>query len=80
MLCELTWGAAPGFHSSRRWRCNESHNLTREFHQVKLDWIWLRNLEESGHGVNRRVELSDHWPLWVVLRTKNRRALRLDGL
>jgi endonuclease/exonuclease/phosphatase family metal-dependent hydrolase len=37
---------------------------------LKLDWIWLRNLEESGYGVNRRVELSDHWPLWIVLRTK----------
>jgi endonuclease/exonuclease/phosphatase family metal-dependent hydrolase len=37
---------------------------------LKLDWIWLRNIEESGYGVNRNVELSDHWPLWIVLRTK----------
>jgi endonuclease/exonuclease/phosphatase family metal-dependent hydrolase len=37
---------------------------------LKLDWIWLRNLEYSSYGINRGVELSDHWPLWVVLRTK----------
>jgi endonuclease/exonuclease/phosphatase family metal-dependent hydrolase len=39
---------------------------------LKLDWIWVRNLESSGYGVNRKVELSDHWPLWVVLRTRTR--------
>lgn len=37
---------------------------------LKLDWIWLRNIENSSYGVNRRIELSDHWPLWVVLRTR----------
>lgn len=39
---------------------------------LKLDWIWLRNIQESGWGVNRNVELSDHWPLWIVLRTEAR--------
>ena len=38
--------------------------------KLKLDWIWLRNLEYSSYGVNRRIELSDHWPMWVVLRTR----------
>jgi endonuclease/exonuclease/phosphatase family metal-dependent hydrolase len=37
---------------------------------LKLDWMWLRNLESSTYGVNRRIELSDHCPLWVVLKTK----------
>lgn len=37
---------------------------------LKLDWIWLRNFEETTHGVDRTIELSDHWPLWVVLRMK----------
>jgi endonuclease/exonuclease/phosphatase family metal-dependent hydrolase len=36
---------------------------------LKLDWIWLRNIENSSHGVSREIELSDHWPLWVVLKT-----------
>jgi len=35
---------------------------------LKLDWIWLRNLKYSSYGVNRKIELSDHWPLWVILR------------
>jgi endonuclease/exonuclease/phosphatase family metal-dependent hydrolase len=37
---------------------------------LKLDWIWLRNIESSTYGVNRRIELSDHWPMWVVLETR----------
>jgi endonuclease/exonuclease/phosphatase family metal-dependent hydrolase len=35
---------------------------------LKLDWVWLRNIENSSYGVSRRIELSDHWPLWVVLK------------
>ena len=36
--------------------------------KLKLDWIWLRNLHPSGHGIDRGIMLSDHWPLWVVVR------------
>jgi len=35
---------------------------------LKLDWIWLRNLEPTTHGIDRAIKLSDHWPLWIVLR------------
>jgi len=35
---------------------------------LKLDWIWLRNLKPSTHGIDRAIKLSDHWPLWIVLR------------
>ena len=36
--------------------------------KLKLDWIWLRNLESTSHGIDRAISISDHWPLWVVLR------------
>jgi endonuclease/exonuclease/phosphatase family metal-dependent hydrolase len=36
---------------------------------LKLDWIWLRNLEATGNGIDRGVKLSDHFPLWVDLRS-----------
>ncbi|HEV2827436.1 MAG TPA: endonuclease/exonuclease/phosphatase family protein [Pyrinomonadaceae bacterium] len=35
--------------------------------ELKLDWIWLRNLSASSHGIDQTVTLSDHWPLWVTL-------------
>jgi endonuclease/exonuclease/phosphatase family metal-dependent hydrolase len=35
---------------------------------LKLDWIWLRNLEATSNGINRTIKLSDHWPLWAILR------------
>jgi endonuclease/exonuclease/phosphatase family metal-dependent hydrolase len=38
--------------------------------ELRLDWIWLRNLIEIKHGVDRKIRLSDHWPLWLVLAIK----------
>jgi len=38
--------------------------------KLKLDWIWLRGLEATNHGIDKKVCLSDHWPLWTVLRWK----------
>jgi endonuclease/exonuclease/phosphatase family metal-dependent hydrolase len=31
----------------------------------RLDWIWLRGIEASSHGIDREVNVSDHWPLWT---------------
>jgi len=39
---------------------------------LKLDWIWLRNFEATNYGVDRTIALSDHWPLWVILRMEPR--------
>ena len=39
--------------------------------ELKLDWLWLRGLTATGGGINRRVGLSDHWPLWAVVRVAN---------
>jgi endonuclease/exonuclease/phosphatase family metal-dependent hydrolase len=36
--------------------------------QLKLDWLWLRGLEARSSGIDKDVELSDHWPLWVTVR------------
>lgn len=33
--------------------------------ELKLDWIWLRGLQATANGIVRRVDLSDHWPLWL---------------
>lgn len=33
--------------------------------EFRLDWIWLRGLEGTGHGIDREIEISDHWPLWT---------------
>lgn len=33
--------------------------------ELKLDWLWLRNLSPIKHGIDKKVGLSDHWPLWV---------------
>ena len=38
--------------------------------KLKLDWIWLRGLEATSHGIDKKIGLSDHWPLWVVVRLK----------
>ncbi len=44
--------------------------------RLKLDWIWLRNLEPTSHGIDKKVGLSDHWPLWIVVRLKSFGAVK----
>jgi endonuclease/exonuclease/phosphatase family metal-dependent hydrolase/GNAT superfamily N-acetyltransferase len=39
--------------------------------RLKLDWIWLRGLEATSHGIDKKISLSDHWPLWTVVRLKS---------
>jgi len=36
--------------------------------KLKLDWIWLRGMSVIDYGIDRKIGLSDHWPLWVKLR------------
>lgn len=37
--------------------------------ELHLDWVWLRGLEAARHGVDRNIEISDHWPLWTIVKT-----------
>jgi endonuclease/exonuclease/phosphatase family metal-dependent hydrolase len=36
--------------------------------EFKLDWVWLRGLETASFGIDREVNVSDHWPLWTTVR------------
>ncbi|MFL6255041.1 MAG: endonuclease/exonuclease/phosphatase family protein [Pyrinomonadaceae bacterium] len=36
--------------------------------KLKLDWLWLRGLEARSSGIDKDVDLSDHWPLWATVR------------
>ena len=36
--------------------------------ELRLDWIWLRGLTALTYGVDRKVDISDHWPLWANLK------------
>jgi endonuclease/exonuclease/phosphatase family metal-dependent hydrolase len=38
--------------------------------KLKLDWIWLRHLEAESWGIEKRISLSDHWPLWCLVKIK----------
>ncbi len=36
--------------------------------KLKLDWLWLRGLSATSHGIARHVKFSDHYPLWVSVK------------
>ena len=36
--------------------------------KFKLDWIWLRGLQATEHGIDKKIDLSDHWPLFVSVK------------
>lgn len=33
--------------------------------EMRLDWIWFRGVQVITYGIDRKIGLSDHWPLWV---------------
>lgn len=33
--------------------------------EFRLDWVWLRGLEASSYGIDKKIDISDHWPLWT---------------
>lgn len=35
--------------------------------ELKLDWFWLRGLQPVSFGIDKKVGLSDHWPLWAIV-------------
>ena len=36
--------------------------------ELHLDWVWLRGLEATRYGVDRQIEVSDHYPLWTIVK------------
>jgi endonuclease/exonuclease/phosphatase family metal-dependent hydrolase len=38
--------------------------------ELELDWVWLRGLEPVSYGIDRKIEISDHWPLWTNVKFK----------
>jgi endonuclease/exonuclease/phosphatase family metal-dependent hydrolase len=51
----------------------DDHKTWRTFvFKLKLDWLWLRGLEARASGIDRDVDLSDHWPLWAMVRLAGR--------
>ena len=38
--------------------------------ELKLDWVWLRGLEAATFGIDRKIVISDHWPLWTNVKMK----------
>lgn len=35
--------------------------------KLKLDWIWVRGLTPQSYGIERKLTVSDHFPLWTVV-------------
>src|SRR6201988_1267693 len=40
--------------------------------ELKLDWVWLRGLEAASCGIDREIEISDHFPLWTNVKMLSR--------
>ena len=33
--------------------------------EFRLDWVWLRGFKVLTYGIDKKINLSDHFPLWV---------------
>jgi endonuclease/exonuclease/phosphatase (EEP) superfamily protein YafD len=39
--------------------------------KLKLDWIWVRGLAPQSYGIDRGLKVSDHFPLWTIVKFPN---------
>ena len=39
--------------------------------KLKLDWIWVRGLTPASYGIDRTLTVSDHFPLWTIVKLPN---------
>ncbi|HEX6715949.1 MAG TPA: endonuclease/exonuclease/phosphatase family protein [Pyrinomonadaceae bacterium] len=44
--------------------------------KLKLDWVWLRGLEASSFGIHRKLEVSDHFPLWTNIKIEPQKSTK----
>jgi endonuclease/exonuclease/phosphatase family metal-dependent hydrolase len=44
--------------------------------ELKLDWVWLRGLEAATFGIDRKVEVSDHYPLWTNVKIEPQKSTK----
>src|SRR6185295_18277297 len=47
--------------------------------ELKLDWVWLRGLEAATFGIDKKVEISDHFPLWTNVRMAPQKSTRTQN-
>jgi len=48
--------------------------------ELKLDWVWLRGLEAAAFGIDRKVEVSDHWPMWTNIKMEPQKGTKSTKL
>lgn len=60
-----------GFHTPFERHSTFSRKVLFVPIELRLDWIWLRNLESFNYGIDKKVDISDHWPLWITVKTEN---------
>ena len=46
---------------------------------LKLDWVWLRGLEAASFGIDKKVEISDHYPLWTNVKVEPQKAQKAQS-
>lgn len=46
--------------------------------EMRLDWIWFRGVQVLTYGIDRKIELSDHWPLWVNVKLSTEKTSTLQ--
>ncbi len=47
--------------------------------ELKLDWVWLRGLEAATFGIDRKIEISDHWPLWTNVKIEPQKSIKTQN-
>lgn len=60
--------SAAGFHTPFGPQTTFSRRVLLIPIEFRLDWVWLRGVQVLTYGIDRKISLSDHFPLWANVR------------
>lgn len=48
--------------------------------EFRLDWVWLRGVQVLTFGIDKKINLSDHFPLWANIKLLSEKEAALKTL
>jgi endonuclease/exonuclease/phosphatase family metal-dependent hydrolase len=46
--------------------------------EFRLDWVWLRGLDVLTYGIDKKIGLSDHFPLWTNVKLRSEKSTAIQ--
>lgn len=67
--------SAAGFHTPFGSQTTFSRRVLLIPIEFRLDWVWLRGMQVVTYGIDRKISISDHFPMWANVKLPAEKAI-----